>query len=150
MKNEGTAECAARCCTMKNVWLGMLAISSVLALILSVVWVAFYMPCPWGKKALSKDLMQGYVGVFLDNGQVYFGQAKGLTPEFLTLENIYYLQSDKPADAAATQNDLKLIKLGNELHGPKDQMEINRDHVLFIESLKDDSKVVEGIRNYKQ
>lgn len=109
--------------------------------------MVFARPC-LNKGVLPKNLSQGYVGVFLDNGQVYFGQAKDMSSDFLTLDSIYYLQSDKPADANA-QSDLKLIKMGNELHGPKDQMQINRQHVLFIESLKDDSKVVEAIKNYK-
>ena len=148
MKPGGDTAYMTRYHTMKSVWLGMLAISAVLGLALAVFMVVVR-PCPWGKKALPQDLAQGYVGVFLDNGQVYFGQAKDMTPDFFTLDNIYYLQSNKPTDSE-NQSDLKLIKMGNELHGPKDMMQINRQHVLFIESLKDDSKVVEAIKNYKQ
>jgi len=45
---------------------------------------------------------------------------------------------------------LQLIKLGKELHGPKDQMVLNRDHILFIEELSSDSKVVKSIEKYNQ
>ena len=43
------------------------------------------------------------------------------------------------------QPEFTLIKLGGELHGPKDQMTINRNQILFIEELKADSKVVTAI-----
>ena len=42
-----------------------------------------------------------------------------------------------------------LAKLGSEVHGPEDKMQINKDHVLFIEDLKDDSTVVKSIRQGK-
>jgi hypothetical protein len=93
--------------------------------------------------------------VFLTNGQVYFGkfsQSAGVA----RLENIYYLQVDQtnqqiqPAkDQQTTQPDVKLIKLGSELHGPKDGMRINPAQVLFVEDLKEDGKVVQAIRRYE-
>lgn len=93
--------------------------------------------------------------VFLANGQVYFGkfsQSAGVA----RLENIFYLQVDQanqqlqPAkDQQASQPDVKLIKLGNELHGPKDSMRINPAQILFVEDLKEDGKVVEAIRRYE-
>ena len=42
-----------------------------------------------------------------------------------------------------------LQKLGSELHGPEDQMVINRDQVQFWENLKDDGQVVKAITTYK-
>lgn len=58
-----------------------------------------------------------------------------------------------PAAAAAAQqlkNQLTLIKLGAEIHGPTDSIRINRDQILFVETLKDDSKVVKAINDYRQ
>ena len=49
--------------------------------------------------------------------------------------------------AQPTQN-LSLVKLGNELHGPEDAMYINMDHVLFTEELKEDSRVVDAVKRY--
>ncbi|MBU2566549.1 hypothetical protein KKG46_03240 [Patescibacteria group bacterium] len=95
----------------------------------------------------------GYQAVFLTNGQVYFGNITKNTSDEIILENIFYLKMD---DSAATtslnkdQSDLQLIKLGKELHGPKDMMYINPDHVVFIEDLTDSSKVVNAIQSYKQ
>jgi hypothetical protein len=42
-----------------------------------------------------------------------------------------------------------LIKLGGELHGPTDTMQINRDQILLIEDLRTDSNLVAAIGNYK-
>jgi len=96
--------------------------------------------------------------VFLSNGQVYFGKVQAVSKGALTLGNIYYLQvvskplqTTQQGDTAANQQaqqELTLIKLGNELHGPVDQMTINRDHVLLTEKLKKDSRVVQAINSY--
>lgn len=94
--------------------------------------------------------------VFLTNGQVYFGQVSKVDPTFITLENIYYLQVSSQQDTIGQPPDvqqqpeqrLTLIKLGNELHGPQDYMMVNRDHVVIIEDLKDDSRVIQAINDY--
>jgi len=96
--------------------------------------------------------------VFLSNGQVYFGKIKGLGDRDLTLTDIYYLQVvDQPLQRSQEgeiienqepKQELKMMKLGNELHGPTDRMMINRDHILLTETLKEDSTVVKSIREY--
>lgn len=94
--------------------------------------------------------------VFLSNGQVYFGQIVKVDREFVYLENIYYLQvinledtiGQPPDVQTQPEQQLTLIKLGNEIHGPQDEMRINRDHVIIIENLKDDSRVVQAINDY--
>lgn len=90
--------------------------------------------------------------VFLTNGQVYFGHVQNRMGQYVTLKNIYYLEINKAAqlqESASSQDttsaQLTLIKLGQELHGPEDAMYINRDQILFIENLKDTSKVVQTI-----
>lgn len=96
--------------------------------------------------------------VFLTNGQVYFGKILSDSNQELRLTEIYYLQITQPLQRSASeqgqqqnqQNELALVKLGNELHGPQDLMRINREHVLFIENLKTDSKVVQAIEQSKQ
>ena len=42
------------------------------------------------------------------------------------------------------------VNLYYELHGPEDRMYINREHVLFIEDLQPDSKVVQAIEAYQR
>lgn len=94
--------------------------------------------------------------VFLANGQVYFGKVAKINKDFVILKNIYYLQVvnlqdtiGQPADVQTQpEQRLTLIKMGNEIHGPLDEMKINREHVVLIEDLKNDSRVVQAITDY--
>ena len=100
-----------------------------------------------------------YQAVFLTNGQVYFGKLHRSSPGYLRLTEIYYLQVQQPQPdgspvAGADKNaqkptDSKLIKLGQELHAPEDQMTISKDQILFWENLKSNGKVAQAITNYK-
>jgi len=101
-----------------------------------------------------------YQAVFLTNGQVYFGKVASHEGNYVELDDIYYLQVKPVLQQGDNGNDnknpqeqkteLSLVKLGNELHGPLDRMMINRDQVVFIEDLKDDSKVTDAIHRYQQ
>jgi hypothetical protein len=100
-----------------------------------------------------------YQAVFFTNGQVYFGKLKPFNNEYMQLTDIYYLQtqasssdstdSKNPQKTSTDQNDVQLIKLGDEIHGPEDQMTLSKDQVLFYENLKTDSKVAQSIAKYK-
>lgn len=92
-----------------------------------------------------------YQAIFLDNGQVYFGKLVRREGDFYRLEDVFYFkQNSQTPGAAKDQNqDVSLSKLGSEVHGPEDFMEINRDHIIFIEDLQDDSKIVKAITEYK-
>lgn len=92
----------------------------------------------------------GYEAVFLTNGQVYFGRLSNPSQDYVTLTDIYYLQVGPQQGSAqpnqpAPQQSITLVKLGNELHGPVDEMHINRSQVLFYEDLKEDGQVVKAI-----
>ncbi len=93
-----------------------------------------------------------YQAVFLTNGQVYFGHLENPEAKSPVLKNIYYLQSQpaQPASGSSStknqQASISLVKLGKELHGPEDAMAIKSDQILFWENLKNDSKVVQAIK----
>ncbi len=94
----------------------------------------------------------GDYAVFLANGQVYFGSLVRETEQAVTITDIYYLKSARPLvtqDELQTQADTSLVKLGNELHGPEDRMEINRAQVLFLEKLRPDGTVAKAISQYR-
>ncbi|HLC45179.1 MAG TPA: hypothetical protein VJK50_05060 [Patescibacteria group bacterium] len=99
-----------------------------------------------------------FQAVFLTNGQVYFGKLSDIRDQYLTLEDIYYLQvtpvlqtktEGEVGTQANAQQQLSLVKLGNELHGPVDKMQINRDQILFFEGLKEDGRVVQAIHDFE-
>jgi hypothetical protein len=104
-------------------------------------------------KVISNNMLiksSQYQAVFLANGQTYFGKLSNVNDQYVRLTDIYYLQvqqSVQPAQSdAQNQPKVSLVKLGSELHGPEDEMLINRDQVYFWENLKDDSKVVSAIK----
>lgn len=110
----------------------------------------------WGGGAAAVK-SSDYQAVFLTNGQVYFGKLSDTHDQYATLTDIYYLQVNQPQiqgsqqtqQQAQAQPQLQLVKLGNELHGPMDEMKINREHILFHESLKPEGKVVQAIKEHK-
>lgn len=92
--------------------------------------------------------------VFLNGGQVYFGKIEDLNSKYMRMGNIYYLrvnqtvQPNQEGNQQATSNDISLVKLGCELHGPEDKMVINREQVIFWENLKDDGQVAKAVAEY--
>jgi len=141
----------------KGPWILVLAIVIVLA-VLGVV----FRDKVFTKISSKVGIVSGFQAVFLTNGQVYFGKLSDAEEKYVKMEDIYYLQvtpvlqtktEGQPGSQAATdqqqQQQLSLVKLGNELHGPMDKMFINRDQILFIETLKDDGKVMQAIKDYE-
>lgn len=96
---------------------------------------------------VSTEKMQA---VFLNGGQVYFGNIKEINNRFLKLDNIYYLRVDQQVQPNGTQatGQPSLVKLGCELHGPQDSMIINQEQVVFWENLKDDGQVTKAVKDY--
>jgi hypothetical protein len=91
--------------------------------------------------------------VFLNGGQVYFGNIRTLNEKYMRLGNIYYLRVNQQVQpnqdtTQANANDISLVKLGCELHGPADEMLINRDQIIFWENLKDDGQVAKAVAEY--
>jgi hypothetical protein len=98
-----------------------------------------------------------YQAVFFTNGQVYFGKLTVVNNDYMRLSNVYYLQSKTtssettPQSASKQDNsDVELIKLGNEIHGPDDEMIIAKDQVLFFENLKSTGTVSKTILDYQK
>lgn len=99
---------------------------------------------------VNKDRFQA---VFLNGGQVYFGKITDLNSQYLNVGNIYYLRVNQQVqpdqqNSEAAANDISLVKLGCELHGPEDSMVINREQVIFWENLKTDGQVAKAIEEY--
>jgi len=86
---------------------------------------------------------------------VYFGKLDSLNGQYSRLTDVFYIQATEaeqnaqnPQNSDVNTTDLQLIKLGNEVHGPEDEMLINRDQILFVENLKTDGRVSDSIRQY--
>ena len=95
-----------------------------------------------------------FQAIFLTDGQIYFGKLDESSDDYAVLRDIYYLQVEQqvqPVQGEELQQQarISLAKLGNELHGPEDEMFVNRDQILFWENLKDEGQVVEAITDFK-
>lgn len=104
-------------------------------------------------KSSQHQVKSDWQAVFLSDGHVYFGKVVQENDKVVVLQNIYYLKESGALQQGENNlnkqtGDISLIKLGNEIHGPYDEMRLNRAHVLFIEDLKDDSKVVKAIKEH--
>ena len=135
-------------------WVRLMTVILLFSLTILAVSLAmlFYFGNPSESKFINTKKVQA---VFLTNGQVYFGSVKEMSPKFLDLENIYYLNSqqaqpDQGSKDTSQQTNFSLVKLGCELHGPYDQMIINRDQVVFWENLRDDGQVGKAIEQWQQ
>lgn len=113
----------------------------------------------WLLKGRGGGIASGeYQAIFLTNGQVYFGKVVKASSSEVVMKDIYYLitrpqlqtQTPEATPGAQQQPQYTLIKLGQELHGPLDEMRINREHILFIEGLREDGRVVQAIGQFKQ
>lgn len=104
----------------------------------------------------SKEALpsQPYQSVFLTNGQVYFGKIKSRGSSNTTLVDIYYLQVQQPIqpppEGQQQTPQISLVKLGNEIHKPKDEMVINNKHILFTEEVQEGGQVMEAIRRFQR
>lgn len=137
---------------VKAAYIGFL-ISIAILLLAMVLSIAFAKDNEYREnKYVNNDKLQA---VFLNGGQVYFGKISDLNSKYLTLNNIYYLRVNQQVQPEQQQqnaqpgpNDISLVKLGCELHGPEDSMVINREQVIFWENLKADGQVVKAVEAY--
>lgn len=91
-----------------------------------------------------------YQAVFLNNGQVYFGNIDSLNNDYVRMTNIYYLTQSSNSSSNSNSN-YSLVKLGcQQIHDPYDEMVINRSQVTFWENLQDSGKVVQSINQFKK
>lgn len=132
----------------------------VLTLIVASIAVTLAFALNIWRSFSASSLVKGdkYQAVFLDNGQVYFGHLDSVNSEYVRLTDIFYLQveqqiqpdQDSSTDESDTpQQQISLAKLGNELHGPEDEMFVLRSKIVFWENLKDDGQVTQAIKNFK-
>jgi hypothetical protein len=135
----------------------MKIIAGILLISATVLVVAILLFAVFGRGESENSLIktEQFQAVFLNDqsGQVYFGKLSTVNSRLYRLTDIYYVRVDSPVqpnDGEQAQQNISLAKLGNELHGPEDEMFINRDQVLFWENLKNDGQVVTAIQEFKK
>lgn len=156
-KNETFSEMASATASRSGVVGKLLVISLIIVSVAVTAFVGFAIVRGVDGDNLVKT--DQYQAVFLTDGQIYFGKLDNSNDSYARLTDIYYLQVEqavqpvqgddaKAADDADAGAKISLAKLGNELHGPEDEMYVNRDRILFWENLKNDGQVVTAITQF--
>ena len=132
---------------------------AVFILALAVVSAAVYVLFFRSKGAAVNQKAQAWYAVKLVDGEVFYGQIMDVKADPVAVSNVYY-NYDQAKETAAGKKDLsqgfeetgniRLVKRGQETHGPSGSMNIVRAQVLFMEPLKADSKVLRAILSYEK
>ena len=112
-----------------------------IGLILAIILLCVLVYTTIGNK--TDSIKNPYSVVFLNTGDMYFGKLSRFPR--LALSDVWFLQVTAQED----QTGFNLAKFSNAVFGPKDKMEINRENVVWISKLADDSQVVTYILQSK-
>ena len=90
--------------------------------------------------------------VFLNNNQVFFGHVVSEDENKLVLREIYYPQKPLILQQQSEQqpSDFTIVKFGGEIYGTEDEMVVNRENILYVANIKEESKIVAAIRKYQE
>lgn len=97
-----------------------------------------------------------YQAVTVTDGQIYFGKLSVVDKQHVKLTNAYYLQAEvgetatENSDQSTDQNNVKLIKLGNKIYGPDDEIVIAKSQVVSYENLNPSGQVAEWLKDNSQ
>lgn len=90
------------------------------------------------------------------NAPTYYGKLSVVNANYFRLTHVYYLKKKTDGSSATTQSvtgqsasDFELIKLGNEIYGPEDEIIIPKDQLLYFENLKPSGTVSKTITDYE-
>jgi Tfp pilus assembly protein PilE len=118
-------------------------IASVIALLVAVVAAAVsFMAYQSWRTNVAPALSTPYHAVLLQNGQAFFGRIQGLDPEYVVLQDVYYIQSRQHPETKQVAN--VLVKRGQEWHSP-DRMILNKRQVILLEPVTETSQVAKLI-----
>lgn len=88
----------------------------------------------------NREKEAGYSAVYMDTGDVYFGKLSRFPR--MTLRDVWFLQKENEM-----QQGFGLSKFEKAFWGPKDEMVVNDEHVVWITELKTESEVMQAIKN---
>jgi hypothetical protein len=132
-----------------NLVAGVLFAAVVILIVGLVVFIGFSSTPDQDKLVKSSKLQ----AVFLNTGQVYFGNIASINSKYFVLDNIFYLQTASSSSTTTTTSsntNVSLVKLGCELHAPYDQMIINSDQVTFWENLQPGGQVAKAVSTWEK
>lgn len=131
-------------------WVRILTVALLVGIVVLLVGIALAFSRGGDNESKFVDTSK-YQAVFLNNGQVYFGDIQDLNDNYVRMTNIFYLTQSGSGSSSSSSNNYSLVKLGcQQIHDPLDEMVINRDQVTFWENLNPNGKVVSSIKQFQQ
>ena len=113
-------------------------------------FVVYFLFFNQNKVASNMDNINWY-SVKLVDGEIFYGQIEDITSDPIVIKNAYYnYDQQKNNNEVNKSNSLRLVKRGQETHGPNGTLNVVRMQILYMEPLKDDSKVLNAILNYEK
>jgi len=95
-----------------------------------------------------------WYGVFLANGRTYFGHIVKQNSQTIVLQDVYYLQVQQvePTEGGAEppQPQISVVSIEADIHAPENEMQINLQHVLYVQKLAEDSQIISTIKQLKE
>jgi hypothetical protein len=119
-------------------------VAALLLVVIGLLALLGYYKVRW---STPTDFGTPYQAVLLNNGQVYFGKLESAQSDFPVLRDVFYVASQVHPETKQVTN--VLVRRGKELHGPS-FMALNRQSILLIEPVKEDSQVAQLIAEQKK
>jgi hypothetical protein len=122
--------------------LGVIAVVVIVVIVFLAMWVG-------GSGPFAPSVSSSWSGVFLTDGEVFFGHVKSINNDQIDLVNVYYLQrsqANTQTGQAAAPAQLALLGIvGSQIQCPTDEVLVNRRAVLHIQTLQSSSFVVQKL-----
>lgn len=94
----------------------------------------------------KEKIIDAYWTVTLDTGQIFYGKIDKIDGESIALKDAFYYQ---PGVSSVNAENIRITKVGTELHQPQDIVFLNRTHIISRQVMTSDSRVVKAIQKYK-
>lgn len=134
---------------MRNPAMTVIVVLAVIAAFAGIGIATGLLPTlrPAQPAAVEVPLTTPYQAVFVDNGQVYFGQLSGLGTPFPVLKDVYYVQHEIDAKTKTVKN--VLVPATGQWNAP-DRMVLNASHIIAVQPVAPDSTVAKLIATLKR
>lgn len=123
-------------------------------LFITLIFVVIILSFAWFFTSNSKDLQKEYKfkAIYLENDQVYYAKVVKEDALNIYLDDVYYIQmqeksipSEEEGGEPSVVSVPVLIKRGQELHQPTGWMQLNRDKVIAVEEIGENSEILKEI-----
>ena len=121
-------------------------IAALALLVLILAFVVYKGYGYWLKSGQNSGATQYHV-LFLEGGQTYFGKIESEDRHYITLAHAHYLQVAEREERDIRGRIVKVpslnaIRVGTETHAPKTTIRVNRDRIMIIEELEQNSQFI--------